>query len=313
MPTGKLTVIIPTYNRKAILKRVLQGYLHQSIASDSFEVLIIDDGSTDGTAQAVASISENSAIALRYHRQENKGPAAARNVGIREARGEVILFADDDIIPASDLIAEHWTWHRKHPEPNVAVLGYVTWAADVNATPFMKWYGEEGPLLAYKQFVGREELDFRFFYTSNLSLKSEFLRKNGTFDEEFKSAAFEDTELGYRLQKRGMRLLHNRSAIGYHYQRFSFGDACARAQRVAVAATILYQKEAGIYLAELASRNRAGSLRRTGKLIAARLIPVLGPLRGLLDSRIPLPSIIYRSFFWYYVSRPEIAYGGDVR
>lgn len=203
MPTGKLTVIIPTYNRKAILKRVLQGYLHQSIASDSFEVLIIDDGSTDGTAQAVASISENSAIALRYHRQENKGPAAARNVGIREARGEVILFADDDIIPASDLIAEHWTWHRKHPEPNVAVLGYVTWAADVNATPFMKWYGEEGPLLAYKQFVGREELDFRFFYTSNLSLKSEFLRKNGTFDEEFKSAAFEDTELGYRLQKNG--------------------------------------------------------------------------------------------------------------
>ncbi len=84
---------------------------------------MVDDGSTDSTEQVVAQASKDSAIPVRYFRQENKGPAAARNVGIREAKSELILFTDDDIIPSPDLVGEHLKWQSKYPGEKTAVLG----------------------------------------------------------------------------------------------------------------------------------------------------------------------------------------------
>ena len=81
----------------------------------------------------------------------------------------------------------------------------------------------------------RVELDYKFFYTCNLSSKTEFPRKNGAFDGDFKVAACEDIELGYRLTKAGMRFLHNRKPLAYHWQYLSFDDACRRARKAALA------------------------------------------------------------------------------
>lgn len=303
----KVSVVIPTYNRKDTLRKAIQAYFRQAAPPGSFEILAVDDGSTDGTSQAVADLQGSSPVRVRYFQQQPRGPAAARNLGIREAAGEIILFSDDDIVPDRNLVAEHLAWHQNHAEDSVAVLGYVTWAPEVEATPFMKWCGERGPIFCYADFAGQTQIDAQFFYSCNISLKTRFLRSSGRFDEEFKSAAYEDVELGYRLARRGMRLLYNPAAVGYHYQRFSVEDARRRARRVAAARRIFERKEAGISTLASEARRKRGRAARLGKWAGVRLVPVLLPFRRLLDSRVVLPSFVYRSFLWYYALQAERA------
>ena len=288
-----LTVVIPTYNRAAVLRRALESYRKQSAPGLIATLIVVDDGSTDHTELVVRSAGEDCPFPVGYLRQENRGPAAARNAGIREARTRLILFTDDDIVPSPTLVAEHVGWHARFPELSAAVLGYVTWAPEVNATPFMRWYGSNGPLFAYARFSNRTEIDHSYFYTCNLSLKVEFLRGSGTFDEDFKLAAYEDLELGYRLHKSGLRLLYNRHALAYHHQYVSFEDACRRAKKASVGWEVFRRKEAG----RDQNLPAAASFRhRVRKHLAAPL----SPLRTLMDSRVPLPGVVYRTMFAVY-------------
>ena len=304
-----VTVVIPTFNRKEILTRAIRAHLGQSMLSATKEILIIDDGSTDGTEACVFDVAADSPVPIRYWRQPKRGQAAARNLAIREAQGEIVLFTDDDIIPASDLLAQHLLWHDTHPEPQAAVLGYVTWSPEVRPTPFMKWFGLDGPLFAYGHFCGKSELDFRAFYTCNLSLKTEFLRHVGGFDEAFKGYGYEDTELGYRLQKNGMRLFYNPAAVAYHYKHVSFAGACRRAEQVTAAFRILQQKDAGKYLLDIAERENSARLARSlgAKALAAVLRPFKRVIFVLLclivDSWIPLPWALYRKLYAEGVAR----------
>jgi glycosyltransferase involved in cell wall biosynthesis len=245
-----LSAVIATHNRREILRKALVAYLNQIPSTPPLEVLVVDDGSSDGTAEMVAGLKDLGRMSIRYFRQEKRGAAAARNIGLREAVGEIILFTDDDILPADNLVAEHSLWHQKYPEPSVAVLGYMTWSPEVHPTPFMRWYGREGVVSDLRALEGQKELSCKYFYTGNISLKTEFLRENGPFDEDFKTYGWEDFELGYRLMKKGLRLKYNPQAIGYHYQHVKFEDACRRARRVVATRRILSQKEAGKYLAE---------------------------------------------------------------
>lgn len=295
-----LSVVIPTYNREALLKKALEGYLTQSAAQSICEVIVVDDGSTDSTESVVLEIGQKSPFPVRYLRQPNKGPAAARNVGIRDARADIILFTDDDIIPHPDLVMQHLAFHEEHSESCYAVQGYVTWSPQVSVTPFMKWYGEQGALFGFSQIKGRTEIDFRYFYSCNVSLKSAFLRDNGMFDESFRGAAYEDPELGYRLERNGMRLLYNPAAVGYHFQSFSFEQACQRGKRAAAGRSVFLQREAGAY----AVRRDALLRWRGARWLTRRLVRLASPLKALLDSRVPFPSVFYRAFYWYY-SNPQ--------
>ena len=289
---NSLTIVIPTYNRCDTLRKALSAYLELSDVRDIAEILVVDDGSTDATAAVVAELSGKSLIPIRYLRQENKGPAAARNVGIREARTDLILFTDDDIIPSAALVAEHLFWHGKFPDPAAAVLGKVIWSPEVNPTPFMNWYGTAGQLFAYEFLEGRTEIEYRYFYTCNISVKTEFLRKNGTFDEDFKVAAYEDIELGYRLSKAGMRLLYNRDALAYHQQYVSFADACRRFGKSASAAEVLKRKEAGRHYPA-----PPGLALRMFRRVVRSAAPVFSPFRKLMDGKVPLPRTVYRVMF----------------
>ncbi len=292
-----LTVIIPTFNRRVVLSRALEGYCAQSEPDAIHELIVVDDGSTDDTEAAVNGIGERSPFPIRYLRQANSGPAAARNLGIKEARTEVILFTDSDIIPDADLVAQHLEWHNNYPEPNVAVLGYVTWPSQPAPTGFMRWYGEN-QLFAYGQIRNQTPLDFRMFYSCNLSLKAEFLRMHGQFDESFTTAAYEDLELGYRLGKAGLRLVFNRKAIGYHHQFFLFDDACKKSRANAGASRIFTEKEAGRYLLELQSRRRLRLGHRLAKWAAVGAAAMLTPAKRFLDSDTSLPSYVYDLLFW---------------
>ena len=293
-----LTIVIPTYNRAEVLKKALDGYKSQSASQAIAELIVVDDGSTDHTKTVVEDSGKNCAFPVRHIWQSNKGPAAARNVGIREARSELMLFSDSDIVPAHDLVSQHLKSHSENPANSSAVLGYVTWPPEPKPTPFMKWYGEEGAMFAYGRFHRKAQLSFLDFYTCNVSLKTAFLRNCGQFDEDFKSAAYEDIELAYRLSKSGLRLHFNREAIGYHHQFFAFNDACMKAQANSLAARVFLSKEAGQAVFAPRLRRRSFLWFRAATLAARGIATALKPAMGLVDSSMPLPSIVYRLLFW---------------
>ena len=94
-----ISVVIPTYNRAPELETCLTALAAQTLSRDQFEVLVIDDGSSDSTSSLLETLSSGSPMNLRYFVQPNEGPAAARNAGIEQAKGEWIAFTDDDCIP----------------------------------------------------------------------------------------------------------------------------------------------------------------------------------------------------------------------
>lgn len=288
------TIIIPTHNRREILRKAIAGYQAQSALEKISELIVVDDGSTDSTSSVVAELSARSRVPIQYLRQENRGPAAARNAGIRAAAGAQILFTDDDIIPGPDLVAEHARWHSKFPDKETAVLGRVTWSPNLRLTPFMRWYGLEA-LFAYAEIEGKTEVTYRHFYTCNISLKSDFLRRNGGFDEDFKVAAWEDIELGFRLSKAGMSLMYNTAAIAYHEQMTSFRDACIRYRKSLAAAEIFKQTDAGRQCPQL-TKGPSEVRQRYKKYLA----PILSPFKALMDWRVPLPWSVYRTMFRIY-------------
>jgi len=299
----ELSVIISTYNRREILQKTLAAYQAQSARSGILEVLVLDDESTDGTPEAVSEFSARSELPVRYFRLPHGGQAAARNHGIREAKGRLILFGDDDILPGPNLVAEHLAWHTKYPQAGVGILGLVEWSPEVKPTPFMDWLAEEG-FFEYGRLKAGEETGFGCFYSCNLSLKTDFLRENGLFDEDFKSYGFEDTELGYRLEKKGFRLLYNPRAIGYHYKFVSFRDTCRRARVVAAARRLFEKKEAGQYLAELYGRRERTPAMRVKRLLGMPLIPLAALLKPFLDTRVALPRFMYRKIYYYFAVLP---------
>lgn len=296
-----LTVVIPTFNRNTVLKRALDGYFAQSEPNAIHELIIVDDGSTDDTEATVREMSRLSPFPIRYLRQTNSGPAAARNFGIRETRTDVILFTDSDIAPDHCLVAQHLESHNRHPQANIAVLGYVTWPSQPAPTPFMKWYGER-QLFGYRQIRHKQHLDFTTFYSCNLSLKTNFLRAHGQFDEGFKTAAYEDIELGYRLSNAGLQLLYNPQAVAYHHQFVLFVDACRKSHENSAAARMFFQKEAGRYLLEHQRYRKPRVSHRIAKWAATAIATILEPAKGFLDSDVRLPSYIYQLLFWHYTT-----------
>ena len=242
MENLSLTIIIPTYNRKEILKKCLNALFIQTYSQSNFEIIVIDDGSTDGTEGVVKEIIKSAPVGLRYFKQANKGPAAARNAGIKNAQGDIVLLIGDDIIATKTLIEEHIKWHNSNPENNVSILGFVTWSPEIKVTPFMKWLENGGPQFCYYNLRHGQEVSWHRFWTCNISLKRRFLIGNGLFDEDFPYAAYEDSELGCRLQKKGLRLFYNKLAISYHYHYTSLDDACQRMIKVGESASIFSKK-----------------------------------------------------------------------
>ena len=212
--TGKaLSIIIPTFNRCAILQRALEALLRQDTGPDEYEIIVVDDGSSDDTGQVVSALKTESPVGVRYLYQENQGPGAARNYGLREATGTIVLFVDDDVIAVPFLVSEHLRHHRLYPSDSVAVLGQMQLAPEIPRTPLNLRH------LVYRwpSLVDGQELDWQYFITCNISLKRAFLAENALwFDEGLARLAQEDTEIGYRCSMRGLRILYNAQALGYH-------------------------------------------------------------------------------------------------
>jgi glycosyltransferase involved in cell wall biosynthesis len=214
----ELSVIIPTRDRRAIVMETLARLERSDAAFDRFEVIVVDDGSSDGTAHAVHAFAAQSPLAVTILEQDSAGPSAARNRGVAVASGRACLFLGDDTWPGASLIAHHLGFHRVWPAREAALLGLIVWAPPLDRFPFMRWLGDSGIQFDYQSLSPScESVGGRFFYASNVSVKTEFLRQVGVFDESFRHAAGEDIDLGLRLERAGMRLRFDAQAVAEHW------------------------------------------------------------------------------------------------
>lgn len=232
----KFSLIIPTYDRNGALAKTLAALARQSLRD--FEVIIVDDGSKEKASEKIDF--DAFPFTIRYFYQDNAGPAAARNRALREvsSAAELVLFLGDDIVPAEDFLAQHEQYHRIFSQSNQAVLGLTLWPAELRDC-FMDFLAPHGPQFDYSRLADKQKADFRFFYTSNLSLKKSFL-DGYSFNESFRDAAFEDTELGYRLEReKGLEIIYNPQALAYHHHLYDFSKFARRQKKNAVWARLL--------------------------------------------------------------------------
>lgn len=234
----ELTVVIPTFNRRHVLAETLKRLRNQKTAYE-YEVVVVDDGSTDDSAHTARQIATESPIPIQILQQSNSGPAAARNRAIAAARGKLLLFLGDDMWPRDDLVERHVSFHRSNPEPEAALLGQVIWAIEACPSPFMEWLISAGIQFAYQFIEDPNAVPANFFYTSNVSVKTTLVRSQHGFDEAFPYAALEDTELGLRLAAAGMKLVYERDAIVEHYHPVDLPATLDRIAKIGESARLL--------------------------------------------------------------------------
>jgi GT2 family glycosyltransferase len=212
-----LSIVIPTFNRLPLLQRVLAGLAAQRVAQDTFDVVVVADGTTDGTEEFLRTAAYP--FTLHAICQENAGVAMARNRGIDAATGDLVLFLDDDVVPAPHLVQTHLAAHAEYG-PNTVVLGPMITPPDVVLRPWVDWEQR----MLQKQYddmaAGKYAPTARQFFTGNTSLGRRHLVAQGGFDVRFRRA--EDVELAYRLARAGLSFVFKGDAVGYHYADRSF-------------------------------------------------------------------------------------------
>lgn len=204
-----LSIVVPTFNRAALLPRVFAALLDQDFGGD-YEILVVDDGSGDATPQVLEEWARRNPLRLRTFAQKNSGPARARNHGAEQARGQILVFIDDDCI------AER-SWLRE--------LKQCIDATDAAAVAGTVVNDDEGWVGRY---VNRESVIDHVLstdgsvlevITGNVAVRTEAFRRLGGFDETIRVAGGEDTEFSVRLRDSGLRIARAKQARVYHDSR----------------------------------------------------------------------------------------------
>ena len=192
-----VSVVIPTYNRASLLLKLLDSLTKQTYPFDHFEVIVVDDGSTDETEQVVRKFAESAPFSVVYLRQKRKGPAAARNLGIRHSQGEIIAFADSDVT-----VVEGWIENAVKHFKNNGVEGVE---------------GRTEPCGSETPFSHRaHNLKGGQFLTCNIFYTKAILEKVGGFDERFQAPHREDSDLAWRVLDVGGQIVFAPDVLAFH-------------------------------------------------------------------------------------------------
>lgn len=235
------SVVIPTHDRLDVLPEVLAA-LDRQRGAPGFEVIVVDDGSGDGTGEWLEQWlrERRSEAPAQVLRQENRGPATARNRGVELARGERIAFLGDDTVPEPGWLAAHArAWEMRREEPALGVIGYTCWHPRMRLTPFLRYINDFGLQFGYALIDDPENVPFNFLYTSNLSLPRRLLVEE-PFDLRFPYPAWEDIELGYRLQQKRLRLVYEPIAVACHDHPTQLARFAVRQEKAGYSAVVFH-------------------------------------------------------------------------
>jgi GT2 family glycosyltransferase len=222
-----ISVVIPTFDRAAHLEYCLASLARQSLPRTEFEVIVIDDGSSDATPEVCRTWQQ--ALALRYVGQRHCGPSPARNLGLFMARAPIVLFFDDDESAHGELLAQHLGAHQRFPSLGSAILGHTALSPRVPVTPLMHYVVAVGQfLLSYPSVPRDQPLGFAHFWTGRLSVKRDFLTQFGIFSQRLNR--LEDIELGYRLARHGLEVRYWPDALSFRETGIDFAEFCRRMQ-----------------------------------------------------------------------------------
>jgi GT2 family glycosyltransferase len=219
----RLTVVLPCYNARATLERALQTLEAQDVPEDVFEIIVVDDGSTDGTGEMIRDWS--SPVTLRLVQQPNRGAAAARNLGAMRAQGEVLLFLDPDVFADPGLVRAHLRHYTAGTRP-LAVQGRTSPDPATLVTPFM----HTSHLMPIPDLTIRREDNLSPFHVfgRNFSVSRTAYQTIGGFDEGFRGYGWEDVEFAFRFCRAGGRIKYEPDACGTHHHVLSMEDAARR-------------------------------------------------------------------------------------
>ena len=229
---GVCSVVIPAYNAEQTIAETVAACLTQDIPNDELEVIVVDDGSTDATARIVRGFP------VRVLRQENAGPAKARNAGWRAARGELICFTDADCIPHPDWISKLMAAYDGEGR-----IGAVGGSYDI-ANP--------GSFLAecvHQEIVSRHAgmpRKVRALGAYNLSVRRSILKEIGGFSEAYRFASGEDNDLCYEIIKRDYGLIFEREALVAHHHPERLGRYLMEQARHGYWRVKLYERHPGM-------------------------------------------------------------------
>lgn len=208
----RLTVAIPTRNRRDRLAETLEALAARDVP-ERFEVVVVDDGSTDETPDFLSSFAPT-AFDFRSERLPGSGPAKARNRAVQLARGERVLFLGDDTRPAPGTLAVHMAG-----DAQTAIQGHIDWDPEAEITEVMDFLAPEGPQFYFRGLQDDTAIPYTAVLGSNFSAPTAWLRDE-PYDEGFPDAAFEDTEMAYRWQERGWQAIYKRQALCWHHHHY---------------------------------------------------------------------------------------------
>lgn len=305
----EVSVIIPTFNRREVVGRSLETLFAQNLASSRFEIIVVVDGSTDGTAEFLRAL--NPACRLRVIEQENRGPAAARNTGYRAAEADLVLFLDDDMLCDAGLVAAHLSAHRELARG--VAFGALFLSADSSPGLAAECFDREiGKFHLEQKLSPAVEWQMTDCVFSNASLPRALLEEVGGFDESFRMR--EDLDLGYRLFRAGVRPVYVSSAIAYQHYRKTTADLLRDAE-VFAAGDVLFARKYPEALVPghlnclgLKSRGKLGKLSLAARAPALADF-LLAPLCGLGETFFHVPAIrrlgvralqIRRRIHWFH-------------
>lgn len=212
--TPLVSVVIPTFQRRASVERLLQSLAQQSLPARQCEVVLCIDGCVDGTREMADAF--NAPFTLRVHWQPNRGRGAACNAGIRMAQGELVLLLDDDMQATPHLLQCHCEAHQADQQLGLVGAAPIQIAPDALAAA--RYAGEKFNRHLQRLAQPGHVFAARDFYSGNFSIRRDRLCAAGLFDEGFIRYGNEDVELSLRLTRAGVRLAFGADALAWqHY------------------------------------------------------------------------------------------------
>ena len=216
----KISAIISTFNRDSFLPGLFDSLKDQTLSHDQFEIIIVNNNSTDSTEKLSLGFIDNSnGIKVRYFTEPNQGLSFARNRGIKESAGVLVTFIDDDALPAKDFLEKTVLFFDEHPEAGAA--GGKILLRFMDKKP--GWYNRFlSPLLGYFNYGDRTRI-FRsnYFRGSNMTFRRSLFDTFTPFDTRLGRfgtvlTGGEEKELFYRLKNKGVSLWYIADAVVYH-------------------------------------------------------------------------------------------------